>query len=167
MARLSSFSEDTANIICSRLIEGESLRTICRDRDIPCLGTVCNWLAKGEELPDQHPEYKAFLNQYMRARELQADTIADEVLEIADNATNDYMAKHSKEGDNIGWDLNGEHVQRSRVRIDTRKWLAGKLKPKRYGDKQHLEHSGDKENPLAVAISDIMDRSKGLPSEDK
>ncbi len=51
------------------------------------------------------------------------------------------MAAHKD--DDEGYKLNGEHVQRSRLRIDTRKWLAGKLKPKKYGDRINLDHAGE------------------------
>lgn len=78
----------------------------------------------------------------MRARETQADAIFDEILDIADDGSNDWMEKHDGEGGNIGWRENGEAIQRSRLRIDARKWMAGKLRPKVYGDKVELEHSG-------------------------
>ena len=64
----------------------------------------------------------------------------DEILEIADDATNDWMERNG-EGD-AAYSLNGEHVQRSRIRIDARKWMAGKLRPKVYGEKQTIEGSG-------------------------
>jgi hypothetical protein len=139
IGRPSSFTQQKADIICSRLANGESLRTICRDEDMPDAATVYAWLMKDD----------AFLKQYERARELQADTLADETLEIADDARNDWMAREG-EG-NAGWQMNGEHVQRSRLRIDQRKWMAGKLRPKKYGDK--LELAGDTNAPLIVRLT--------------
>ncbi len=53
-----------------------------------------------------------------------------------------------KDGQAAGWQLNGEHVQRSRLRVDTRKWILSKLAPKRYGDK--LQHTGDGGGPIRV-----------------
>ena len=62
------------------------------------------------------------------------------MLDIADDAANDWM---EREGENSqGWQLNGEHVQRTRLRLDTRKWIAARLAPKKYGDKVDVEHSG-------------------------
>jgi hypothetical protein len=90
------------------------------------------------------------MQQYARAREVQADTLVDEILEIADDGTNDWMAREGKDGE-AGWALNGEHVQRSKLRVDSRKWFASKVAPKKYGEK--LELAGDKENPLAITIS--------------
>jgi hypothetical protein len=90
---------------------------------------------------------------YARAREEQADAIFDEVLNIADDARNDWMEKHDEDGANIGWRENGEAIRRSQLRIDARKWMAGKLRPKKYGDK--LELSGDSESPLQVVIKNF------------
>jgi hypothetical protein len=92
------------------------------------------------------------LDRYARAKEAQADFMADEILDIADDATNDWMERKDKDERGIGWMLNGEHVQRSRLRIESRKWLASKLKPKKYGDKTTI--AGDAENPLAVLTMD-------------
>lgn len=80
--------------------------------------------------------------------------MADELLEIADDGTNDWMERIDGDGAGVGWVLNGEHVQRSRVRIDTRKWLLSKMAPKRYGDKQSFELSGPEGKPIeTVAMS--------------
>ena len=77
-------------------------------------------------------------DRYARAREIQADRMAEEIVEIADDATNDFMEKRGKDG-RKKVEFNSENVNRSRLRIDTRKWLAGKLKPKVYGEKQTVE----------------------------
>lgn len=125
------FTQDIFDEICERMSDGESLRDICKADDMPNKATVFRWLANDQALSDQ----------YARAREVQADAIFDECLSIADNAENDWMERNA-EG-NEGWAVNGEHLQRSRLRIDTRKWMAGKLRPKKYGDK--LAIGGDKE----------------------
>lgn len=138
MGRPSDFRQEIADIICERLADGESLRTICDADDMPNRATVFRWLAK----------HKEFSDQYARAKEEQADSIFDEVLDIADNSRNDWMEKRGE--DDAGWVLNGDHIQRARLRIDARKWMAGKLRPKKYGEK--LEISGDAESPLQVVI---------------
>ena len=74
------------------------------------------------------------------ARESGYDAIAEGTLEIADNATNDWMEAHDP--DNPGYRLNGEHVQRSKLRIETRLKLLAKWSPKKYGESQRIEHSG-------------------------
>jgi transposase-like protein len=128
--RPSDYSEELSARICARLAAGESMRTVCKDDDMPSAQTLFSWMRKHSE----------FLEQYTRAKEESADALIEESLDIADDGTNDWMEKHNADGENIGWTLNGEHVQRSKLRIDTRKWMASKLKPKKYGDR--LEHTG-------------------------
>src|SRR5262249_9536395 len=86
-------------------------------------------------------ENEAFREQYARAREAQADVLFDEILDIADNASNDWM--QANDPNNPGWRQNSEAIRRSQLRIDTRKWMAGKLRPKKYGDATRLEHATD------------------------
>lgn len=141
MSRPCEYTPETADAICSRLADGESLRSVCRDEQMPDCKTVFSWMRRFPE----------FLQQYARAKEESADALADEMLEIADNGTNDWMERHGK--DDAGWVANGEHIQRSRVRIDTRKWLASKLKPKKYGEK--LAVGGDEGAPPISVIHKV------------
>ena len=113
--------------ICEQLSEGLSLRAICAKEEMPSVGTVCRWLS----------EDRAFAEQYARAREAQADAIFDEILDIADDSSNDWI--DTKDGERF----NAEAAARSRIRIDARKWMAGKLRPKVYGEKVDVEHSGN------------------------
>jgi hypothetical protein len=90
---------------------------------------------------------EGFSSQYAQARDTGLDAMADELLEIGDDGSNDWMERHGQ--DSAGWLANGEHVQRSRLRVDTRKWLLSKMAPKRYGDK--LQHTGaDGEGPIVI-----------------
>lgn len=126
--RPSDYSEELAESICLRLAEGESLRSVCRDEGMPCKKTVLRWISR-------FPEFRA---QYVRAKEEGAEAIAEELFDIADDGSNDWMEKLDRDGEAIGWQLNGEHVQRSKLRIDTRKWYLSKIMPKKYGDRiQH------------------------------
>lgn len=118
--------------ICERIADGESLRAICDDEGLPDKATVFRWLAADE----------AFCDQYARAREAQAEAVFDDILTIADDGRNDWMERKNADDQNIGWMENGEALRRSQLRIDARKWMAGKLKPKKYGDKIDLNHSG-------------------------
>lgn len=133
--RPSDYCDCLADLICERIADGESLRAICRDKSLPSKATVFRWLAGNE----------AFQDQYARAREAQADSLFDDVLEIADDSRNDWMERNG-EGD-VGWVLNGDHIQRTRVRIDARKWMAGKLRPKKYGEKVDLTSSDGSMTP--------------------
>jgi hypothetical protein len=77
----------------------------------------------------------------VRAREAQADTLADEILDIADESVNDFMERFGRDGE-VTLVENPETINRSKLRIEARKWYAGKLKPKKYGDSSHLVMGG-------------------------
>ena len=127
--RPSMFSVALAELICFRLADGESLREICQRQDMPASRAVYQWLARGEREP--HTDYGNFLMMYSRAREFQQDKFAEEMLEIADDARNDYIEKFRQNGERY-FAFDAENVQRSRLRIDARKWLMSKLSPKKY-----------------------------------
>ena len=99
---------------------------------MPSCASVFLWLRK----------YPEFSEQYAQAKEESADALVEDILDIADDGTNDWMEMKDKEGAIEGWRQNGEALQRSRLRVDTRKWIASKLKAKKYGDKVEHEHSG-------------------------
>jgi len=145
--RPSSFTQELADTICERIADGESLRTICINEDMPNKATVFRWLAAKPEFSDQ----------YARAREIQADTIFDEMIDIADDASNDWMERRNGDGENIGWQMNGDHVRRSQLRIDARKWIAGKLRPKVYGDKIVQEQTGPNGGPIETRTTHTVD----------
>lgn len=148
--RPSVFSQETAENICARLSDGESLLSICRDPAMPHRTTVMAWVLEDRE---------GFSAQYARARERQAHALADGILEIADDGRNDWMEAH---GDNDeGWRVNGEHLNRSRLRVDARKWLASKILPKDYGDKLETKHVGKDGESLALQINIIDVPRKG------
>lgn len=129
----SLYSEALAEAICDRLADGESLNTICRSQGMPSERTVRTWARTPE-----HP----FSPKYARAREIGYFKLADELLEIADDGSNDWMRRTGKDGEDLGWAVNGEHIARSRLRVDTRKWLLSKCLPKIFGDRITAEHTG-------------------------
>lgn len=154
MGRPSDFTPEIANEICNKLIDGESLRGICSDEGMPHASTVCRWLSVNAD----------FREQYAHAREAQADTLFDDVLEIADDARNDWMVRRGE--DDAGWVANGEHIQRSRLRVDARKWMASKLAPKKYGERQVLEHTDPNgNNPFAVLMESVASTGRPKPGE--
>jgi hypothetical protein len=136
------YAKDTADTICAQLAEGLSLREICRADGMPGKSTVMRWL---------HAD-AAFRDQYTRAKDIGIEAIAEDILDIADDATNDWMERHDKEGGKVGWQFNGEAARRSQIRIDSRKWLLSKLAPKKYGDKVATTHSGDADNPVKLVF---------------
>lgn len=141
--RPSKFSQDLVNEICKRIAVGESLRSICDDAQMPEKITILRWLSS-----DSFP---GFSTQYAKARQQGLEVMADDLNDIADHGTNDWMAKNDPQ--NPGYAANGEHIARSRLRIDTRKWIMSKLAPKKYGER--LEVAGDPESPLVKQIDEI------------
>ncbi|QGZ66285.1 terminase small subunit-like protein [Paraburkholderia acidisoli] len=125
MARTSGFSKALADKICESIIDGMTLRQIGDLEGMPTKTTILRWL--GDD------RYIAFRDQYARARELQSESMADDILEISDDGRNDWMEIVGKDGDTVGWRVNGEAVQRSKLRVETRKWLMSKMLPKKYG----------------------------------
>lgn len=120
------FSQEIADKICEALSTSSiSLRKLCESPDLPGQTTVFKWL-------NSYPE---FAKQYARAREAQADFIADEILEIADKSRMGIKTVVKETHTEI---TEGDMVDRSRLMIDARKWRAGKLAPKKYGDKIDL-----------------------------
>lgn len=127
MGQPSAYSDSIADEICERLSNGESLRNICREEGKPSQSMIFRWLTKNE----------GFREQYAHAREAQAELLAAEILEIADDGKND---TYVDEDGNRRTDQ--DVIARSRLRVDARKWIASKLKPKVYGDKVQTELTG-------------------------
>lgn len=133
----SNYTKDIADRVCKRLSAGESLRSITKDPTMPCQTTVYEWLCK-------HP---AFAEQYTHAREEQADTLADEIIAIADESPTLNQIK-DKDGNVVDIKIDSGYVAYQKQRIEARKWTAMKLKPKKYGDR--VVHGGDDDNPVIV-----------------
>lgn len=145
MGRPSDFNQKTADLICARLADGESLRSICRSDNMPHVSTVLRWVA--------HPDRKEFRDQYAHAREVGLEQMADEILEIADDTRLD--TTYNKHGDEMA---NNEWIQRSKLRVDARKWILSKQLPKKYGDRTTL--AGDPDNPLMEPLDDNQRAAK-------
>lgn len=119
------------------------LSKVCKEEGMPSVATVYFWLR----------DKKDFLESYTRAKEDQADTLADEIIEIADDGRNDTIM--DDEG-NIRTDH--DVIARSRLRVEARKWVAAKLKPKKYGDRVVQEVSGLNGGPIEVkSVSELTD----------
>lgn len=133
--RPSDYTAEVTAAICERLGLGESLRQICADESMPGKSTVMRWLH----------DHKEFRDQYARAREDQAEHWAEEIIQISDDGTNDTQT------DEVGHErVNQDVIARSRLRVDTRKWLMARMAPKKYGDKVVQEHTGPDGGPVQV-----------------
>lgn len=127
------FSRALMEDICDRIARGQTLSRICKDDGMPTKGAVMQWVSD---------DLGGCTIRYENARLKQAMAWADELVDIADDGTNDTYVKISKDGEE-SLQINVDVVQRSRLRVETRKWLLAKALPKVYGDKLDLTHGGE------------------------
>lgn len=132
------YSQELADLVCERIASGRSMRDVCRDEDIPARSVVSKWLST---IP-------GFADQYARAVKQRSEYWIDELCDISDDGSNDWMERN--EPNNPGYQYNGEAVARSRLRVDTRKWIASKLIPKVYGDKLDVTSDGERVETISV-----------------
>ena len=146
MSRPSTYDPKKAKKIIEQLSDGVPLRVICRQEGMPAWRTVYDWIAKDAELAAH----------IACARELGYDAIAEECLDIADDGTNDWIDKKNADGTTYEA-LNGEHIQRSKLRIETRLKLLAKWNPKKYGERLDLGNAGGQ--PLKIElVKEFVDR---------
>ena len=116
--RPKAYTQEIAAYICEQLIFGRSLTSICREPDIPTMPTIYSWLKRnGKNFKED------FFNSYLSSRTLQADMLADQILDIADEGSN--------------------NIKRSHLRIKTRQWLAAHLLPRKYSERMRLTGKDD------------------------
>jgi hypothetical protein len=125
--RPSKYAPEIGRKICERVVNGELVRDICKEDGYPCRTTVFNWLCDHED----------FRRDYAIARHCLIEDVADEIIKIVDDSSNDYTL--DKSGDVPVMMPNKEHLSRTKMRVEQRwKWLA-KMAPKKYGDQPLLE----------------------------
>lgn len=150
-----TFTQETADAICRLLMAGKSLRAICSHEGMPAQSTVHLWLSR----------HKEFSEQYARAREVQADVLVDQIIAIADDGSADWVEREREDGSTYTV-IEHEHVNRSKLRVEARKWAASKMAPKKYGDR--IEHAiGDPDGKPIGPLFNISGLTSGnsLPSE--
>jgi len=148
--RPKGYTEKIAQQICDQIAEGYSLRKICKQQGYPSKTAVFRWL-----LDDS---LKGFRDQYARAREMQAQGWADDIIDIADDGENDtYIASVDDEAVER---TNFDNIQRSRLRVDARKWILSKLLPKKYGDKIEIPVEPQAEKPHEATKRIIVSEPK-------
>lgn len=144
VGRPSDFTPELGKLICERIAAGESLRKICRDDDMPSRISVHSWLLDIDKLE--------FLNQYKASCDIRAENMFDELTEIADDGQNDFMEIEREDGSTFT-KVNTEHIQRSRLRTDVRKWYLSKVMPKKFGDKLDIT---TKDKPIVAVITGMV-----------
>ena len=144
-----TYTREVFEAIIARVATGESVRSICKDEGMPTRDTFFVWLYRDPTLADQ----------YAHAKAISAYADEDELNEISDDGTNDWMEKRNKDGEIIGYQLNAEAVQRSRLRVETRRWLMERRMPTRFGQKVDVNHGVQPDNPLSSLIAAVSGRA--------
>ncbi|MDH1475810.1 hypothetical protein N5F13_14975 [Comamonas thiooxydans] len=147
-----TFSQGLCDAICTALAEGESLRSICLRSGMPHIATVMRWLSD--------PEKRDFCEQYTRAREAQAETLAEELLAIADEAEYEPI-QDPNTGETLAVAFDKTAVARNKLRVETRKWLAARMSPKKYGDKLAVGGAADLD-PIQMAGREMTDAERAV-----
>ena len=124
----STFTQDIADQICAHIAAGLSLKAVCQMEGMPDLTTVFRW----------RRTHSSFAFAYARAREDAADSMADEIMAISDDRSEDWR----QDPETGIWKPDHDHIQRAKLRVDARKWIAAKLKPATYGERVDARISG-------------------------
>lgn len=147
-----TYTPELAKSLCERVAAGEMLYKICEEAGSPGITTVYRWM---EQFDD-------FRDNYERARKVKAEHDFDRLQQIADDGTNDWMEARDREGAIIGWRINGEAVQRSRLRAETLKWRLSMINPHRYATIQRQELSGPGGGPIEVLAMEVRQKLRGM-----
>jgi hypothetical protein len=133
LGRPTDYTPELAEQICDAIATNAmGLTRLSKKYDwFPDKDTIFQWRRK----------HKDFADRYAKAKQDQVEALVDEIIEISDDSSQDVLIN-----DNGNVVANTEFIQRSRLRIDTRKWLASKLVPKLYGDR--VQHAGDADQPI-------------------
>lgn len=138
MGRPSTYTEIVGDSICEQMAIGRSILSIAQDPDYPAESTIYHWLSV-------HP---SFAEKYARARELQAEHYAAEIIDLSDRPVEGRKVVIKADGSEEV--TIGDTVERTRLQIDARKWYASKVAPKRWGDRVQTEISGPNGGPIEV-----------------
>lgn len=131
------FNPQVAELICLELSNGKSLRQIQREYDqVPSFHSIYKWLASNP----------TFAEQYRKAREYQADSYLDMIMEVSLDTSEDIT--FNKEGNPV---TNNKAINRARLITDNMKWVMGKLNGK-YSDRQIVEHQGNRPGGVTINV---------------
>ena len=145
IGRPTKYSDEWARQFCDLISQGKSVVDVCAMEGQPSRDSVYTWMREREDFSDM----------YARAREERADLLFERIAAIAEDATGDYVKKEDGT-----WVVDHENIQRSRLRVDTMKWMASKLAPRKYGDRvEHDVKGGDFQPAILIQIGD------GAPEE--
>lgn len=141
------YTQELSDKVCQEIAMGYSLRTVCKKEGMPKLSTVFKWIREKPE----------FAQQYARATQERTEAMAEDMLDIADDGSNDLMT--IQKGDKSYEVENREVTNRSRLRVDTRKWLMSKMKPKKYGEKLDVMSDGKAIQGNVIVFTDFKNET--------
>ena len=144
MGRPSLYTPELIEAIAARLSTGETLSSICRDDGMPDRSTIWDWQQKNPDVSQR----------LARARDIGEEAILEETLHISDDGRRDYTV--GEDGSAV---VNHDHIQRAKLRVDTRLKLLAIWNPKKYGNKVDVNHGGQKGNPFIALLSEISGTS--------
>jgi len=122
------YTPQVARAVLLQLSMGRSLSSICKQDGMPGTVAVHSWVVDDKD---------GFADRYKDARRVGYLLKADEVMDIGDDGSNDWMERTNP--DNPGWQINGEAIARSRLRCDNIKWMLPKVLPDEFGDKTSID----------------------------
>lgn len=180
--RPTDYTPQLRDEICRRLASGRTLRSVCRDEDMPSRETIYNWITanKGEVKEGEKVVEEGFFDHYKRAREIGMDEFADETVEIADESSDDYVETEDKNGKPKVM-FNKEAVLRSKLRCETRWKYLENMAPRKYGKnvtvrQQQLDAKGEPTDPAMSrdtvdeflgSVLDAITKHGGAPEDGK
>jgi hypothetical protein len=143
LGRPSLYTPKLAAEICELLSGGQSLNSICKMDGKPNISSVMLWLSK----------YQDFSEKYARARQSWADAEFDRMMEIADTPQ---LGTKTREDADGGVEITtGDMIDHRRLQVDVRKWALARMSPKKYGDRQAVEHSGPDGAKLVIEVEHV------------
>jgi len=143
--RPTMFDEAMADKVLEHLATGGAMRTFMEMDGYPYPCTVYRWLFR----------YPKFRDNYLEARNIGMFAMGEDMFDIADDGANDYMEKLDKDGQAAGWRENGETVQRSRLRVQTRQWYMERMNARHFGDKKQVKHEVDEDSVLSGILKSV------------
>jgi hypothetical protein len=155
--RPTCYSSEIAERLCEELAAGRTVTEVCRDPDMPSARTVYNWAARN---------HSGFARIYRQAREAGCYAMADQVIDIADDASGDLIVREARDGSTV-MVPNPENIKRAQLRGGSRRWLIAKFLPKQFGDKPEPGVVDPSSDALTLVMKLIDGQSRGLPKDDR
>jgi len=145
--RPNAYTPENVDAVLMHIATGNSVNSLIREENehLVSPATVYRWIW-------QHDEFR---EKYISAQTIRSFAVSEELFDIADDGSNDWMEKLDKEGEQVGWQINGENVQRSRLRAQVRQWHLERINGKIFGDKKQIDHGIPEESPLGALLQSV------------